>query len=55
MSIYGRGEGEYQAALMREFIIKVARICGRYEEGREDEEDSFVRIYDLMYEYGYIE
>ena len=55
MSIYGRGEGEYQRALMREFISDVARICRRYEEGGEDEEDSFVRIYDLMYEYGYIE
>lgn len=53
--MYGRGEDEYQRALMREFIRDVARICRRYEEGEDDEEDSFVLIYDLMYEYGYIE
>lgn len=48
-------ERRYQEALRREFISDVARICRSYEEGEEDEEDSFVRIYDLMYEYGYIE
>ena len=55
MSIYGRGEGEYQRALMREFIRDVARICRRYEEGEEEEDDAFIEIYDLMYGYGYIE
>jgi len=48
-------ERRYQEALRRDFISDVTRICRRYEEGEEDEEDSFVRIYDLMYEYGYIE
>jgi hypothetical protein len=55
MSIHGRGEREYQEALRREFIREVARICRRYEDGEEEEDDAFVEIYDLMYGYGYIE
>ena len=55
MSIYGRGEDAYQRALRNEFIRDVATICRRYEEGEETEEFAFLEIYDLMYNYGYLE
>ncbi len=51
-------EREYQEALRRDLIRDIAKICREYDEefqnGEEDAEDSFIRIYDIMYEYGYI-